>query len=50
MDEGTKHVRMSGSYPKAQKLDLDISQLPSGIYTLIVKENGEVKANQRLTI
>ena len=41
---------MSGSYPKAQKLDLDISQLPSGIYTLIVKENGEVKANQRLTI
>lgn len=50
MDEGTNHVRMSGSYPKAQKLDLDISQLPSGVYTLIVKENGEVKANQRLTI
>ena len=50
MDEGTNHVRMSGSYSKSQKLDLDISQLPSGVYTLIIRENGEIKANQRLTI
>lgn len=50
MDEGTNHVRMSGSYSKSQKLDLDISQLPSGVYTLIIRENREIKANQRLTI
>lgn len=50
MDEGTNHVKMNGSYSKSQKLDLDIPQLPSGIYTLIIQENEEIKANQRLTI
>lgn len=50
MDEGTNNVRISGSYPKDQKLDLDISQLHNGVYTLIIRENGEIKANQRLTI
>lgn len=50
MDEGTNHVRMSGSYSKSQRLDLDISQLSNGVYTLIIRENGEIKASQRLTI
>ena len=50
MDEGTNNIRMSGSYPKNQKIELDISQLSSGVYTLIIRENGEIKANQRLTI
>ena len=50
LDEGTNNVRMSGSYPKNQKLNLDISQLSSGTYRLVIKENGETKANQRLTI
>lgn len=50
MDEGTNNIRMSGSYPKNQKLNLDISELTSGVYTLVIKENGETKANQKLTI
>lgn len=43
-------VKISGTYSKNQRLNLDISNLSKGVYTLIIREDGDLKAKQRLTI
>ena len=50
IETSTGIVRMSGSYPVDQRLELDVSSLRSGIYTVIVTENGEVKAQQNISL
>ena len=50
IETSTGIVRMSGSYPIDQRLELDVSSLRSGIYTVIVTENGEVKAQQNISL
>ena len=50
IETSTGVVRMSGSAPVDQRLELDVSSLRSGIYTVIVSENGEVKAQQTIRL
>lgn len=50
IETSTGVVRMSGTAPVDQRLELDVSSLRSGIYTVIVSENGEVKAQQTIRI
>lgn len=50
IETSTGIVRMSGSYPIDQRLELDVSSLRSGIYTVIVSENGEVQAQQNIRL
>lgn len=50
IETSTGVVRMSGSASTDQRLELDVSSLHSGIYTVIVSENGEVKAQQTIRI
>ncbi|HJA87312.1 MAG TPA: hypothetical protein H9778_01240, partial [Candidatus Parabacteroides intestinavium] len=50
IETSTGVVRMSGSAPTDQRLELDVSSLRDGIYTVIVSENGEVKAQQNISL
>ena len=50
IDSTTKNIQMSGFVSSKQKADVNISRLPKGTYTLIIREDGKIMANQLLTI
>ena len=50
IDGNTKSISISGSHSNTQTVELDISTLPKGEYTLIIKEYDTIVANQKLTI
>lgn len=50
IENSTGITRINGSYPINQILNLNISHLSAGTYTIIITENGKVQAQQNINL